>query len=304
MDSIPTPDFSLIKYHNQIRIYPVMTSRGCPYNCNFCYVPGMFGREYRTRSEEKVLEDLKPHDGKKVFIADDHLAANPKRLERMLDLFIDEGLNVNWSGQVRVEITKSQHSGIVEKMKQTGCHDVYVGFESIDPRTLKEIGKDQTVDDIKRTIKVFHDYGIGVCGMTMFGSDSDRSDIFRRTIDFYRENKLDYLQAMAQTPLPGTPWAAHLERESRILHKIWRFYDALHVVHRPANMAPYELQEGIIQSYRDFYSGRNMLGDVGRAIKGTLPSPHVLAMKLVGRLIVEEWARYNMPYRNMLRTFS
>jgi len=79
MDRIPVPDFTLLKGWKKIRVWPVMTSRGCPYNCNFCSVTEMFGRGYRTRSLDRVLEDVAACPRGWAFFVDDHFVVDRKR---------------------------------------------------------------------------------------------------------------------------------------------------------------------------------------------------------------------------------
>jgi len=81
---------------------------------------------------------------------------------------------------------------------------VYVGFESINPQTLKDMNKRQTVEDIKRSIKVFRANNIMVHGMFILGSDADTKDMFKTTAEFSKESDLDYVQYSVLTPLPGT----------------------------------------------------------------------------------------------------
>ncbi len=90
------------------------------------------------------------------------------------------------------------------RKKQLGCRTVYVGFESVNPDSLRELKKAQTVADIRRSIRVFLDKKIRVHGMFMLGSDSDKKEIFRSTSDFCRESGLTSVQYLILTPLPGT----------------------------------------------------------------------------------------------------
>ena len=76
MDQLPLPDFSLFEGQKPFRTIPVMTSRGCPFNCTFCSVTLMFGRRYRFRSTESVLNELAAYRGRSVFFCDDNFTAN------------------------------------------------------------------------------------------------------------------------------------------------------------------------------------------------------------------------------------
>ena len=90
LDAIPYPDFSLLKHDpgagNSTPPIPVQTSRGCPFDCSFCSVTGMFGKKYRFRSTDNIIGELKRYDkrGNAVFFYDDNFAANPERTKELL----------------------------------------------------------------------------------------------------------------------------------------------------------------------------------------------------------------------------
>ena len=315
LDSIPIPDFKLIKGWRNITTIPVMTSRGCPYACNFCSVTEMFGRGYRAQSPKRVIEELLRYKKGRIFFSDDHFVANPKRTEEILDLMIDYGFDRPWMAQVRTEITKNPK--LVAKMKEAGCIFTCIGFESINPQSLKDMNKGQSVEDIKRSINVFHDNGIEIHGMFILGSDSDTKETFKKTADFCHKNRIDFVQYMALTPLPGTEFYRKLERENRILHKKWNFYDGLHVVFKPKNMSANELQQGMIGCFNDFYSYTNAVNEalntaVGAAVamvkkaytKAYLPSYRPFAFKLLGKKKINDWLKYNKGYLRYMKGLS
>jgi radical SAM superfamily enzyme YgiQ (UPF0313 family) len=315
MDSLPIPNFKLLKGWEKMNIFPVMTSRGCPYNCNFCSVTEMFGRGYRVRSVDKVIEEVAMHRNKQIFFVDDHFVLNKKRTHEMLDKIKQTGYRGQWSAQLRTEVTKDP--ALVQRMKEAGCRTVYIGFESINPESLKEMRKDQTVEDIKRSIKVFRNNGIRVHGMFMLGSDSDTSDIFKATSTFCLKGGLTSVQYLVLTPLPGTEFYRRIEGEGRLLHKNWEYYDAMHVVFKPNLLTPGELQEGMISCFSDFYSYTNGINDALNATvemlltfirkiytKAYFPPLTPILIKFFGRKIVKSWIEYNRSYLYYLKKIS
>ena len=310
LDELPHPDFSLIKEWHKIKTWPVMTSRGCPFNCNFCSVTEMFGRGYRAQSPERVIDELMRHKKGSVFIVDDHFAANPKRTDDILNLMLEYGFDRSWSAQVRADVTKNPE--FVKKMKRAGCNTVYVGFESINPESLKEMKKGQTVQDIEHAINTFHKYDILIHGMFMLGNDSDTKETFKATSKFCRRTGVDYVQYTILTPLPGTELYRKLEKQGRLLHKKWQYYDALHVVSKPKNMTAKELQQGLIECFSDFYSYTNAMNDALNIFaetlitafnntKARLPSLRPFFMKFAAKEIIRNWVRYNRPYFRYLK---
>ena len=307
LDSVPIPNFTLLRGWKKIKSWPIMTSRGCPFNCNFCSVTEMFGRGYRTKSVDRVIEEIKSYNKNLLFFVDDHFVVNKKRTKELLDFLKNTKSNIKWSCQLRTEVSKDRE--LVAQMRDAGCDTVYVGFESINPKSLQEMEKGQTVADIKRSVKVFRDYSINVHGMFMFGSDSDNKEIFKSTSDFCIESGLSSVQYLILTPLPGTVFYKKIEKEGRLLHKKWEFFDAMHVVFQPKNFSPAELQQGMIDCFSDFYSYTNAFIDAIniffetslKLIKSTykkvyFPSFVPSIIKFAGKRIVKNWIIHNKPY--------
>ncbi len=257
IDQFPSADLSL--YHPPLsgRTLPVLTSRGCPHNCTFCCVTIMFGRGYRFRSNEKVLEELSAYRGRNVFFCDDNFTANRRHSKELLQEMIDRKINLkSWGAQIRAEAVRDDE--LLRLMYLSGCRIVYVGLESINPATLEAYQKNQSVEDIKVLIRRCHDYGIKVHGMFIFGADTDTVQTLRDTVDFSLESRIDSVQYMILTPLPGTPLYEQLESSGRLLTRDWELYDGHHVVYQPAQMSPGQLTEETISAYKRFYSLNNI----------------------------------------------
>ncbi len=310
MDNLPAPDFGLLANSERISITPVMTSRGCPYDCNFCAVTTMFGRAYRTMSVDRVIEELKRVKTKQVFFYDDNLTANLNRTHELMERITKENFKFHWSAQVRTDITR--YPDLVKDMKRAGCNVAYIGFESVSDATLNGLSKHQTVEDIKRAIDVFHKNSIGVHGMFILGGEEDDKEIFKQTVNFSIKNKIDTVQYAILTPIPGTKTYEKFESEGRILHKMWEYYDGLHAVFQPNHMSPMELQQGMCDAFEEFYSytrilneALNMVSDktIG-VISGLLHNGrHSLSdvtIKIMARHILNKWIALNKDYMRYL----
>jgi radical SAM superfamily enzyme YgiQ (UPF0313 family) len=258
MDNIPFPDFSLFKGKNKIlaqgSVVPIQTSRGCPFHCSFCAVTPMFGKRYRFRSVENILQELRQYqEGNHfIFFYDDNFAARPQHTKELLKAIIREKLRFRWSAQVRVDVAKDLE--LVELMKKAGCHTVFIGFESINPDSLNEIKKSQGIDDIVRAIKVLRKHHIHIHGMFILGLDHDNWETVKKTVRFAKKHRLTSVQFMIMTPLPGSELYYSLKRENRILFKDWSLYDAHHVVFKPINFSEARLQKAQIYGHKKFYS--------------------------------------------------
>ncbi len=268
LDSLPYPDFSLIR--NGIKrtygyqIVPVQTSRGCPFDCEFCSVTGMFGKKIRYRSTENIIEELKQYDHKKnvIFFYDDNFTANKKRTRELLHAMIREKFKFKWSTQVRADVAKDPE--LVKLMHQAGCETVFIGFESIDPESLKEMKKLQTPELIKTAIKVFAKNKIQIHGMFIFGFESDTPEKIKETIKFVNRSRIGTVQFLILTPLPGTETFRKLDESGRIQFYDWGLYDAHHAVFQPKQMTIAELQRAQIKGHQSFYSIRQLIKRIAR----------------------------------------
>ena len=274
LDELPFPDLRLVVGSEKLKTKPIMTSWGCPFDCTFCSVTAMFGKKYRVRSAENVIAELKDKRPELIFFYDDNFAASKKRLKRLLQMMIDEGLAVPWSAQVRTDVVRDPE--LMDLMRRSGCHLVYLGLESVNQETLDNFEKAQTVDDIRKAIRILHEYGIKAHGMFVLGADPDDVQTVRDTVTFAKDNRIDTVMLNILTPLPGTQQFNEMDAEGRIFDKRWELYDAHHVVFEPRRMTPYELQIETLRGYARFYSLRTWL-------------KYVFTFQFTKRLLFHSW---------------
>ncbi|MFC1853204.1 B12-binding domain-containing radical SAM protein [candidate division CSSED10-310 bacterium] len=259
LEQLPLPDFSLLHQYQRVRITPVMTSRGCPFGCTFCTVTQMFGRRYRTISVDRVMAEVERSWNRNIFFYDDNFVVNKVRTDQLLERLISSRRKYKWFAQVRTDVTRDPD--FVEKMARAGCKWVYVGFESINEDTLNAMQKNQSCEDIERSIRIFHRFGISIHGMFILGNDQDQRNVFQTTLKFCKKMKIESVQFMILTPFPGTETYSQLEAEGRLIHHLWQYYDGMHAVFEPKWMTAAELQVGMLRAFEDFYSLTRLLLD-------------------------------------------
>ena len=243
LDNLPEPDFSLVHNWKPSNTYPVSTSRGCPFDCKFCSVIQMFGRRYRFKSVEATLKEMRyvaSVSKATKFIVDDNFTADKRRTREILRGMIAEGIKTRWSAQVRTDVARDPE--LLRLMADSGCHTLYIGFESINAGTLKAYNKKQGLEDIISCIRAVKDHGIHIHGMFVLGADTDDVETIRGTADFATGHGIDTIQFLILTPLPGTPLFHDMMESGRLLHTDWSKYDVQHVVFTPRLMSPATLQ--------------------------------------------------------------
>ena len=233
LDVNPIPDYHLIEGWKPGGVISVATSRGCPFSCTFCSVPGMYGHAFRTHSIDRVLQELELHKGNMyTFFADDIFTANKKRVKELLRQMIARNLTPPWGAQVRTETVDDPE--LLAMMRDSNCFNVYVGFESINPRTLKLFQKKQDLAKIERSIDRFHEHKIRIHGMFVVGSDEDDVETIDATAEFALKHDIDSDPVHDPDAHPGLARLGHALRQGRQV----RDQPELDLLRRPPCRAP------------------------------------------------------------------
>ena len=302
LNQLPTPDFSLIKNYEKLKFIPLQTSRGCPHNCDFCSVVQMFGQKIRHRSPDRVIRDLNKMnnyfdlENKHVFFVDDNFSANKKRTEILLQRMKMFNYDFEWSTQEEINIYKKEN--ILNLMKETGCKRLYIGIESFNPSSLKEYKKPQDVNDISTAIEVIQKKDILIHGMFVLGADNDSKDSILQTVKTAAKKRIDTAQFFVLVPLPGTKVYQRLKKQGRLLvdkMKGWELFGGQHVVFKPQNLSPYELQKLQIKAFKKFYNLKNSLGWLKKRKFNNL------MYAIYGRISLRKWKNHNHRFLNILK---
>jgi anaerobic magnesium-protoporphyrin IX monomethyl ester cyclase len=267
IDDLPFPDLEAIVGKERIHIAPVVTSRGCPFDCTFCSVIEMFSQKMRYRSIDpddprsviSEMKQLKLNRMTSTFFYDDNFNAYNKRTKELLENILRANVVPRaWTAQVRAtEIVRDRE--LLALMRRTNCIMLYLGLESVNPETLKEYNKKQSVEQIVEAIKILKEFGIRAHGMFVFGADGDTVESIRHTADFVIKNDISTVQFMILTPLPGTRTFTQLHEQGRIFDYDWSRYDAHHTVYWPKHLSPYELQKETFDAMRKVYGWNRVL---------------------------------------------
>ena len=209
LDALPVPDFSLADGTADCRFGGKTDCDGAdlprlPFDCSFCSVTGMFGKKFRYRSVESVLQELRRYDSPRPLCLFLRRQLHGEQTPRPGAARSDEARKVPLP-MVHPGAHRSRPGpGPRALMKRAGCHTVFIGFESVNPKSLTEMKKNQTLDDIRNAIRVIQAAGIHIHGMFVFGFEEDDWETVEATVRFAREMKLTSVQLLILTPLPGS----------------------------------------------------------------------------------------------------
>ena len=251
------PDLSKLT-HTKYFADIIQTSKGCPFDCEFCSVTAFDGRSLRHKDVSQVVSEIEAVLGgenhykkRSIFFADDNIIADRDYAKR---LFTALGpYNLNWSCQGSINI--SEDPELLALMKNAGCGAILIGLESISSKNLQAMGKNINLrHDYLKAIKAIQSHGIMVHGSFILGYDFDNLESFDELIDFINEANLLMPLINILTPLPGTKLYRRLEGEGRLLHHNWDDYDGQTVVFRPMGMSAIDLQAGYRKVVQNVYS--------------------------------------------------
>lgn len=247
-------------------IIPIMTTRGCPYDCEFCCVSNIFGKEIRHYPVSNVVRDIEESRGKTYIFLDDNIIGKPHYAKELFKAITP--YKIKWVGQASISFVHD-----VELMKlaaDSGCTALFFGLESVAESQLKTMRKSiKEIKGIEDAIKRVKDFGIHFHASMVFGFDGDTREIFPETLDFLERNKIGTASFNILTPYPGTRIYEQLKKEGRLLTTDWKYYDHSTVVFQPKNMSPYELQTGEIRTKREF----TKIASILRRLPGNLSHP-------------------------------
>jgi len=258
LKGLPIPRRDLLKKGAYFFTNTMQISRGCPFRCSFCSVTAFFGHTYRMRPLDEVKREAEilRRQNDFIFFVDDNIIGNPAYARDLFSYL--QGLKVKWVSHASLNIAENEE--LLGQAAKSGCHGLFIGFESLSQETLKRHHKTSNrVEQYKQQIRKIHDRGIGIEGSFIFGSDEEDSSVFRRVVDFCEETKIDAAVFAILTPYPGTRIYEQYLQEDRIFSRDWDLYDMDHVVFRPKKMTVEQLQEGHDWANRRFYSYPSML---------------------------------------------
>jgi radical SAM superfamily enzyme YgiQ (UPF0313 family) len=293
--NLPSPDFTLSPQVDPAHIPPiVITSRGCPHNCSFCSVTSVFGRRYRFKRNEQIIDELRPILHRSVCFGDDNFCANSKRTKSLLrDMIAQKAVPLRWSGQMCVK--DASDNELLGLMQETRCRIMYVGIESVNADTLKKFGKAHQTDAIKECVDNLHRHNIGIHGMFVVDS-KDNVETAREIVDYAIEADIDTIQICPLTPLPGT--VVYEENKNNLLHTKWNLFDAMHVVVKQQKCSAADMQLAIVHEVQRFYS-------LKRVIMGYRPGRGWrVKYRAGGNYLSRRWLKENAEYIEYLRTIA
>ncbi len=233
----------------------VETSRGCTYDCSFCSIIEMRGRNFHTYSFQRVLDDIRDardRGARTIFLVDDNIMLNVRRFEGLCRAIIDAGLNrIDYFVQAMTSPIATHGEKLAPLMRQAGFRYVFLGIENIlenDLVFLRAAAKNTARDNghregnaTYRAIECLHRNGMFVVGGLIVGNPDDTRESIEANLDFAR-NHVDWPYIQHPTPYPRTPMTKDFQEQGLITNQRLEEYDGTTAVVRTQHMAAEEVE--------------------------------------------------------------
>lgn len=222
-ESLPFPDLSaspVYRYQapdaKQLPMVTMMTQRGCIAQCAFCNTPKIHGRSIRGWTNDQVIEELKrlkrDHGIRQVSFVDDVFTNRPGGPRKLCESMVAENLQLTWYCNARADQITPK---MAKAMKDAGCHQVFLGFESGCDEMLERINKGEKVADLERGARILKEIGITVSVGFIIGLPGETDSSVQKSIDLCLRVQPDRVQFTRYTPIPGHDSTSFHDRDRR-----------------------------------------------------------------------------------------
>ncbi len=245
----------------------IQTSRGCPYDCDFCTVTAFNGRIYRSRPVDQILDEIEQHKGRysSFIFADDNLIGNtPAQRQRALDLFkgiVERGIKIDWFSQVTVDV--AEYPELLFWARKSGCRILLVGIEAETSEGLDSMNKIVNkrkggVSYYKKAFNIINKHGISVLGTFILGLEGDTAKDIRNRAKFIVKSRVDAVQCSILTPFPGTKLYERLKQNGQIacnnFPDDWNHFRFMDLAYFNRQMEPTVMADEIERAWHKIYS--------------------------------------------------
>ena len=299
IDALPHPahkHFEVTRYKILNKTYlPIITSRGCPFQCAFCAGYKMCGRNFRSRSPIKVVDELewlRDEFGAGAFaFYDDTFTFDVKRAIAICDEMQKRKVGLPWDCRTRVDKVSKE---LLTKLKRTNCQLIHFGVESGNQQMLNTMHKGTTVEQNTQAIKWTKEAGISVAISLVIGYPGETPEMLQQTIDFIYKTKPDYVYMCEAVPYPGTELYDYTKHLGLELSKDWSQYHEQTQVFKN-KLLPLEKLEETKKAFYDkyfsptYYLRQKRRGDFYSQIMARMALNH-----LVTKYRLTRWAFRNL----------
>lgn len=235
-------------------ILSVITSRGCPNQCNFCD-KAVFGSRFRCHSAKRVVDEIEflinEFGAKEISIVDDTFTVNKDRVFDFCRLLKERNIKIQWNARISENTVTKE---MLTEMSKAGCWYVEIGVETGNPEVMKFIRKGTTLEKLRDIVTWANKLGMIVKGFFIIGHQIDTDDTIKQTIEFAKSIPLTDIVATILTPFPNTEIYKIAEQYGKFIHKQdYSIFNGWEIVYVANGLTKEKLKYYWKKIYRDFY---------------------------------------------------
>jgi radical SAM superfamily enzyme YgiQ (UPF0313 family) len=234
--------------------FPLMTSRGCVYWCDFCSAVRMFGRKYRMRSPKNVVDEIEflnnTYGANHFAVYDDAFTVDRTRTEEICREIENRKLKIKWNCETRVDMVTKD---LLRKMRQAGCRDVWFGVEAGTQRVLDEMSKGISIAQTIRAFNWAKEVGLMTVAAVILGFPGETKESAWETVRFVEKIKPNDVGYYVATPYPGTPLYDYVKENGWLRITDFDKYDTATPTFETPMLRMQELREIREQAFQRFY---------------------------------------------------
>jgi anaerobic magnesium-protoporphyrin IX monomethyl ester cyclase len=258
LDELPFPALHLwpidrLRQYGEV-IFPLTTSRGCVFWCNFCTAVRMFGRRYRMRTPQNVVEELvllnKKFGADHFTFYDDAFTVDQSRTEELCQEIINRKMKIRWNCETRVDMVTKE---LLAKMKEAGCTDVWFGVESGSQRVLAAMDKGIMTEQTVKAFKWAKEVGLMTVANVILGFPTETRETAWETVRFVESLNPDDVGYYIATPYPGTPMYDQVKANGSLKITDFDKYDTATPTFEIPNLSAEELRDIREQAFHRLY---------------------------------------------------
>jgi len=231
----------------------MVTSRGCPGKCTFCFSE-MLGQQVRLTSPFRIIEHIeylqKDFGIREISFYDDTFTTSIDHVIEFCRQILEKRNKISWSCFARVDTVTPD---LLRLMKRAGCHQIMYGFETTEATILKNINKKINVEQFQKAIAWTRTAKINIRGAFMLGSPGETEASMRKTIDFAKKGGIQLAIFNITTPYPGTAMYKEFSRKNSLLHQNWDLYNLGQPVLKLDTVSAEVVRRYYYKGYREFY---------------------------------------------------